>query len=97
MRLPSNWVADFRRLYDFGEAGRANLVVPAAKFNRAMRLDTRLVDPLAFLPDGSFGGDQTTPLIQRNLAFRNLTRRQHAPARVRPADGQPIYGPRAST
>jgi hypothetical protein len=74
VRLPSNWVADFRRLYDFGEAGRANLVVPAAKFNRAMRLDTRLVDPLAFLPDGSFGGDENTPLIQRNLAFRNLTR-----------------------
>ena len=74
VRLPSNWVADFRRLYDFGEAGRADLVVPAAKFNRAMRIDTRLVDPLAFLPDGSFGGDQNTPLIQRNLAFRNLTR-----------------------
>jgi hypothetical protein len=74
VRLPSNWIADFRRLYDFGEAGRADLVVPAAKFNRAMRLDTRLVDALAFLPDGSFGGDQNTPQIQRNLAFRNLTR-----------------------
>ena len=24
-RLPSNWIADFRRLYDFGEAGKANL------------------------------------------------------------------------
>ena len=23
LRLPSNWIADFRRLYDFGEAGRA--------------------------------------------------------------------------
>jgi Animal haem peroxidase len=74
VRLPSNWVADFRRLYDFSEAGRADLVVPPAKFNRAMRIDTRLVDALAFLPDGSFGGDQNTPLIQRNLAFRNLTR-----------------------
>jgi hypothetical protein len=74
VRLPSNWIADFRRLYDFGEAGRANLVVPAAKFNRAMRIDTRLVNVLSFLPDGSFGGDQNTPPIQRNLAFRNLTR-----------------------
>jgi hypothetical protein len=74
VRLPSNWIADFRRLYDFGEAGRADLVVPPAKFNRAMRIDTRLVDALRFLPDGSFGGDQNTPLMQRNLAFRNLTR-----------------------
>jgi hypothetical protein len=74
VRLPSNWIADFRRLYDFGEAGRADLVVPAAKFNRAMRIDTRLVNVLSFLPDGSFGGDQNTPPIQRNLAFRNLTR-----------------------
>ncbi len=28
--LPSNWIADFRRLYDFSEAGRADLVVLAA-------------------------------------------------------------------
>jgi hypothetical protein len=74
IRLPSNWVADFRRLYDFGEAGRADLVVPPAKFNRAMRIDTRLVDALKLLPVGSFGGDQSTPPMQRNLAFRNLTR-----------------------
>ena len=26
-RLPSNWIADFRRLYDFGEAGRRDLGV----------------------------------------------------------------------
>ena len=44
---PSNWIADFRRLYDFGEAGRADLAVPAAKFNRAMRIDTKLANPLA--------------------------------------------------
>jgi hypothetical protein len=74
IRLPSNWVADFRRLYDFGEANRADLVVPPRKFNRAMRIDTRLVDALRLLPVGSFGGDQSTPPIQRNLAFRNLTR-----------------------
>src|SRR5215210_4148593 len=54
-RLPSNWIADFRRLYDFKEAGRANLAVPAAKFNRAMRIDTRLVNPLKNLPKGTFG------------------------------------------
>jgi Animal haem peroxidase len=65
-RLPSNWIADFRRLYDFGEAGRADLEVPEAKFNRAMRIDTLLVDPLSSLPG--------FPAAERNLAFRNLTR-----------------------
>ncbi|HSI79308.1 MAG TPA: heme peroxidase family protein [Solirubrobacterales bacterium] len=65
-RLPSNWIADFRRLYDFGEAGRANLVVPPAKFNRAMRIDTRLVNPLRNLPG--------FPAKDANLAVRNLRR-----------------------
>jgi hypothetical protein len=74
-RLPSNWIADFRRLYDFkGEAGKANLAAPGG-LNRAMRIDTLLVNPLKFLPKGSFGGstaDEGT--IQANLAFRNLAR-----------------------
>ena len=75
LRLSSNWVADFRRLYDFSEAGRANLVVPANKFNRAMRIDTRLSDPLTHLPAGAFGGSPTpTTDPVDNLAFRNLTR-----------------------
>ena len=65
-RLISNWIADFRRLYDFEEAGRADLVVPAAKFNRAMRIDTALVRPLATLPG--------LPRAADNLAFRNLVR-----------------------
>jgi hypothetical protein len=75
-RLPSNWIADFRRLYDFGEAGRADLVVPAAKFNRAMRIDTRIVDTLGVLPSATVALPQNTPGTnpQRNLAFRNLTR-----------------------
>ena len=30
-RLPSNWIADFRRLYDFGEAGRRDLGVPPSE------------------------------------------------------------------
>jgi hypothetical protein len=75
IRLPSNWIADFRRLYDFSEAGRADLVVPAQKFNRAMRIDTRLVDPLKNLPTGSFGGPAVPFDDPRaNLAFRNLSR-----------------------
>lgn len=75
-RLPSNWIADWRRLYDFKEAGRADLAVPAAKFNRAMRIDTKLVNPLALLPG--------LPAAQGNLAFRNLTRAKM----VRLATGQ---------
>jgi len=73
--LLSIWIADFRRLYNFDQAGREDLVVPAAKFNRAQRIDTKLVNPLADLPQGSIGppavpdGDE-----RRNLAYRNLTR-----------------------
>jgi hypothetical protein len=74
-RLPSNWIADFRRLYDFKEANRPNLAVPASKFNRAMRIDTTLVNPLKNLPPGSFGGPNVPFNDPRaNLAFRNLTR-----------------------
>jgi hypothetical protein len=65
-RLPSTWIADFRRLYDFNEAGRADLVVPDNKFNRAMRIDTKLSNPLENLPG--------FPADEANLAFRNLTR-----------------------
>jgi Animal haem peroxidase len=74
-RLVSTWIADFRRLFDFGEAGKQNLVVPASKFNRAMRIDTTLVDPLKNLPTGAFGGPNVPFNDPRaNLAFRNLTR-----------------------
>src|SRR5919109_1382392 len=66
MLLASSWIADFRRLYDFSEAGRADLVVPDAKFNLAMRIDTKLSDPLRTLPG--------MPPGERNLAFRNLER-----------------------
>jgi Animal haem peroxidase len=75
-RLADIWVADWRRLYDFaGEANRPNLRPPPGEFNRAMRIDTRLVNPLGSLPRGSFGGtaaDEGT--FAANLAFRNLTR-----------------------
>jgi hypothetical protein len=74
-RLPSNWIADFRRLYDFGEAGRADLVVPPAKFNRAMRIDTKLVDTLGQLRQQTIGPPNVPDTdARRNLAFRNLTR-----------------------
>ena len=64
--LISPWIADFRRLYDFGSAGHSGLAVPAAKFNEAMRIDTRISNPLQSLP--GFTGEEA------NLAFRNLTR-----------------------
>jgi hypothetical protein len=66
-RLPSNWIADWRRMYDFGEANKPGLVVPANKFNRTMRIDTRLADTLRRVPE--------LPAAEsHNLAFRNLTR-----------------------
>jgi hypothetical protein len=71
-RLLGIWVADWRRLYDFSEAGRDDLVVPEDTFNTAMRIDTRLVDPLARLPRIAPGDGP--PGLRRNLAFRNLTR-----------------------
>ncbi|MGW7364667.1 peroxidase family protein [Streptomyces sp. NPDC054841] len=76
LRLPSNWVADFRRLFDFAEAGRDDLAVPAREFNLAKRIDTRLVDPLTTLPAGTFAGrgQPAPPALHRNLAFRNLAR-----------------------
>jgi hypothetical protein len=71
-RLPSNWIADWRRMYAFEQNA---LKVPAAKSNLAKRIDTRLVDPLGTLPPGSFGAKQAPadPLVA-NLAFRNLER-----------------------
>ena len=73
-RLLSSWIADWRRMYDFPAAGKPDLVAPDSGVNMAMRIDTRLTDPLAFLPASTFGGDDTTPELAFNLAFRNLTR-----------------------
>ena len=85
LHLPSNWIADFRRLYDFKEAGHNNLGVPASKFNFAKAIDTRIVDPLRNLPPSTFGGSGIpSGDPQRNLAFRNLTRARM----VRLATGQ---------
>ena len=67
LRLASNWIADFRRLFDSSENNKPALVVPPAKFNRAMRIDTRLVDPLDLLPG-------FPPPDEGNLASRNLRR-----------------------
>ena len=73
-RLPSPWIADFRRLYDFTEARRRDLAAPGG-LNLAMRIDTTLVDPLKDLPPAAFdarSAPRNAP--ERNLAFRNLMR-----------------------
>jgi hypothetical protein len=81
-RLPSNWIADFRRLYAFQQAA---LRVPAGKFNRARRIDTILAQPLHTLPPGSFGATrEPKDAIVADLAFRNLARAKM----VRLASGQ---------
>ncbi|WP_134766165.1 peroxidase family protein [Nocardioides sp. 1609] len=75
-RLLSNWIADWRRMYDFPAGGHPELAAPNDNVSRAMRLDTLLTDPLKNLPPGTFGGPAGTPFddVSRNLAFRNLTR-----------------------
>jgi hypothetical protein len=85
-RLLTIWVADFRRLYDFGEANRADLVVPPNMFNRAMRIDSLIANPLQHLPPQTVALPNSTPGndVRRNLAFRNLTRARM----VRLATGQ---------
>ena len=73
--LPSNWIADWRRLYAFSSVGRPDLKPPAGANNLARGIDTILAEPLETLPPGSFGGtDADFGKIQANLAFRNLTR-----------------------
>jgi hypothetical protein len=85
--LPTNWIADFRRLFDFTEAGRPDLAAPEGGGNVTKRIDSLLVDPLTQLPAGTFGGrGSDIPPIQRNLAFRNLTRA----GMVRLATGQQV-------
>jgi len=72
-RLASTMIADFRRLYDFGQAGP--FAVDETRLNRAMRIDTRLVARLRTLPGGTFGAPDVAPGDpQSNLAFRNLVR-----------------------
>ncbi len=74
--LASNWIADWRRMYDFPTGGRPDLAGPNG-FNRANRIDTRVTNPLRFLPASVFGEREQDVDIDdpaRNLAFRNLTR-----------------------
>jgi hypothetical protein len=71
-RLPSNWIADWRRLCDFKPV-RADLAGPNG-FNTARTIDTLLVTTLNALPPRAFDGTDADGTMEANLAFRNLTR-----------------------
>ena len=76
LQLLSNWLADWRRMYDFTAGGHPELAPPGNNVNRAKRIDTLLTDPLKNLPPSTFAGPPGLPFddVRRNLAFRNLTR-----------------------
>jgi hypothetical protein len=74
-RLPSNWIVDWRRLFDFkADAARGDLAPGAGTFNFAEKLNTLLTPLLGELPPGSFGGNAATARPEFNLALRNLLR-----------------------
>lgn len=86
LRLPTNWIVDWRRLHDFSTI-IPPIPTPPDGLNVAKRIDTLLVNPLDQLPAGTFDGREqnlTIDDIQRNLAFRNLIRANM----VRLASGQ---------
>jgi hypothetical protein len=75
-KLASNWIADWRRMYDFADGEHSTLAGPNG-VNRANRIDTLLSDPLKFLPASVFGEREQDVDFDdpaRNLAFRNLVR-----------------------
>jgi hypothetical protein len=72
LRLPSNWIADWRRMYDFKREQNRPDLAPPGRFNRAGRIDTTLAPFLHTLPTGSTG--DPTGGIADDLAFRNLRR-----------------------
>jgi Animal haem peroxidase len=87
--LPGIWPADWRRLFDSPAAGPSTLAAPPGRFNRAMRIDTRVVNPLNKLPLGSLGlKKKPKDKLELNLAFRNLMRGRM----VKLATGQDMVG-----
>ena len=54
-------------------AGSPGLAAPGSDVNLAMRIDTRLTDPLADLPLGSFGGDDDDPDVTCAATSRSAT------------------------
>ncbi|MGJ9420133.1 heme peroxidase family protein [Massilia sp. CMS3.1] len=73
-RLPTNWVADWPRLFDFVGDGMPDLA-PEGGLNFARAINIRLTNPLKTLPLGAFGSRAAQVSdLDRNLAFRNLVR-----------------------
>ena len=93
VRLPSNWIVDWRRLYDLtGEQSRADLA-PPADVNRAGRHRHHARRPAAHLPAGTRRRPARRGDPAPNLAFRNLRARQDGRPRHRPADGRRFAAP----
>ena len=95
-RLPSNWIADFRRLYDFREAGRNDLrpiVRGRNRLNVARRIDTLLTDPLV-VPARRLDR-RPRPAARSGTTSPSAT----SPARnmLKLATGQQMVGPDART
>ena len=80
-RLASNWIADFRRLFDFSRDSKPTSSCPPPSSTVPMRIDTTLVNPLG-APSQAY--IEPTPTSQ----CRNLRRARDAETRDRPADGQ---------
>jgi hypothetical protein len=72
--IPSSAIADYRRLFDFGDDGHGALAVPVEKLNFAMAIDTSLVLPLAALPARAVNTSKPIPPSEDNLAYRDLLR-----------------------
>jgi Animal haem peroxidase len=87
--LPSNWIADWTRMYDFVADGIPELKSQHDVPNFARPIDIRLTDPLRQLPLGAIGesGSTTVPPFGRNLAYRNLVRG----SMVKLATGQEVF------
>jgi Animal haem peroxidase len=87
--LPSNWIADWTRMYDFVAEGIPELRSQHDIPNFARPIDIRLTNPLRHLPLGAIGerGSTTVPPFERNLAYRNLARGRM----VKLATGQEVF------
>ncbi|MEO3859099.1 heme peroxidase family protein [Acrocarpospora sp. B8E8] len=76
--VPSDWIADYCRLFDLTTVPGADAAFhrSATEFNFAKRIDTLVVDFLRRLPPATFGATPGVSVSarERNLAFRNLMR-----------------------
>ena len=88
IRLLSNWLADWRRMYDFAAGGRRARAREQRQPCHAHRhpADRPAGEPAA--QRRSAAANIPFDDLRRNLAFRNLTRGNDGEARQRAADGR---------